>query len=92
MRVAARPLLLAGLFLVTAVATAAEEKKPAESDGSKKAKAMLAAADRLAYRPLANGLKDLSLEFSVVTRQGKLRGLWLTARRRRSSPPGRRRR
>lgn len=74
MRAAA--LLLAAVVLA-APGAAAKEKPPEESESSKKARAMLAAADKLAYRPLEDGLKDVSLEFDAVTRQGKLRGLWL---------------
>ncbi|MEN8149707.1 MAG: hypothetical protein ABFS86_07775 [Planctomycetota bacterium] len=72
-------LLLLAVVALAAAAVAEEpaKKPPKESDSAKKARSMLAAADRLAFRPLADGLKDLSLEFEVVTLQGKLRGLWL---------------
>lgn len=48
-----------------------------ESRTSKRALEVLRKADELAYRPVAEGLKDLRFEFDVVTPAGKLRALWL---------------
>jgi hypothetical protein len=65
--------LLAALLLLAVVApVTAKEKSSAE-----RALEVLKKADRLAYRPVDEGLKDIRFEFDVDTQAGKLRAQWL---------------
>jgi hypothetical protein len=74
-----RKLVLLALILVPLTGLQAQDrkkKKPPKPKVDKQAMAALKAADKLVYRPLANGLKDISFEFIVPTIDGKLRCLW----------------
>lgn len=63
--------LLLGLLLPAAVF--AKERRTVD----KRAMEALKNADRLVYRPLEEGLRDLALEFEVDTIKGRLKCLWL---------------
>jgi len=66
-------MLLSLLLLLLAVGAAGAERRKVD----KRAMDALKNADKLVYRPLEEGLKDISLEFEVLTNQGKMKALWM---------------